>query len=132
MMGALQCLSTVVQIATVQSASGAALLNLLHNQVGYLISFCTLKYHKRGLVTNFGLNKCMDLREDFWMMLLVYLELQMRLCTMFLVKKFAVLSCAQFAIIVLETLNHALPLPNTCFVTYRQQLWLGTVLCGLC
>jgi hypothetical protein len=73
----------------------------------------------------------MDLRDDFWMMLLVYLGLQMRFCTIFLVKKSAVSSCVQFAL-VLEILNHALLLPNTCFVTYRQQLWLGTVLCGLC
>lgn len=64
--------------------------------------------------------------------LLVYLELQMRLDTIFLFKKFGLLSCAQFAIVVLEILNHALLLPDTCSVTHRQQLWLGTVLCGLC
>lgn len=32
-MGAMQCLSTVLQTASVQNASGAALLNLLHDQV---------------------------------------------------------------------------------------------------
>ena len=33
MIGAMQVVSDVVQIATVQRASGATLLNLLHNQV---------------------------------------------------------------------------------------------------
>lgn len=33
MIGAMQCLSTVLQIASMQGASGATLLNLLHNQV---------------------------------------------------------------------------------------------------
>lgn len=33
MIGAMQCLSTVLQTASVEGASGAALLNLLHNQV---------------------------------------------------------------------------------------------------
>lgn len=33
MIGAMQCLSTVLQTALMQNASGAALLNLLHNQV---------------------------------------------------------------------------------------------------